>query len=265
VKTYVLYHDNCPDGFGAAYAARLALGDGAIYVPVSYGQPLPEIENESVVYIVDFSYPRDVLLELKARSRNLIVLDHHKTAQADLEGLDFCTFDMERSGAGITWDYFHASPRPALIDYVEDRDLWRFRLPHSKEISAYIASYPKQFVTWHQIDHELRTRFVGVAAQGNAILRFQGQKVREMADNVRVKDIGGYEVPYTNTTVFFSEVGEELCKLYPDAPFAAYYLDRKDGRRQWGLRSRNGFDVSAVAKLYGGGGHAAAAGFVEAL
>ena len=78
-----------------------------------------------------------------------------------------------------------------------------------------------------------------------------------------MREVGGHKVPVANGTVFFSEVGEELCKAYPEAPFAAYYMDRADGKRQWGLRSRTGFDVSAIAKQYGGGGHQAAAGFTE--
>ena len=75
----------------------------------------------------------------------------------------------------------------------------------------------------------------------------------------------GYTVPIANATVFFSEVGDELCRRFPDAPFAAYYMDREDGLRQWGLRARGGFDTSAVAKKFGGGGHPGASGFTEPI
>lgn len=38
MKPLVLYHANCADGFGAAFAAWLKLGDEAEYVACSYGK-----------------------------------------------------------------------------------------------------------------------------------------------------------------------------------------------------------------------------------
>jgi hypothetical protein len=74
-----------------------------------------------------------------------------------------------------------------------------------------------------------------------------------------------YFVPVANATVFYSEVGEELLKRHPASPFAGYYMDRGDGQRQWGLRSRPSFDCSVIAKALGGGGHKQASGFVQDL
>ena len=59
---YVIYHDQCPDGFGAAWAAFQALGyttgngSPVHYIPSRYGQKPPEMDPEGVVYILDFSY-----------------------------------------------------------------------------------------------------------------------------------------------------------------------------------------------------------------
>jgi uncharacterized protein len=265
----VLYHANCYDGFGAAWAVRKALGPDAQYLPVKYGEAPPDGLDRRFVVLVDFSYPRDVLLALAERVGALSIYDHHKTAAADLANcqhpnIDMVVFDMERSGAGIAWDSFHpVTSRPKLIDYVEDRDLWRFRLPSSRAVHAWLKSYPFNFSTWEALALDLETRLDGVVLQGESILRFQSQQVEIMADNVWWQEIGGHRVPVTNATVDFSEVGEALCLRYPEAPFAAYYLDRADGKRQWGLRSRGGFDCSVVAKQYGGGGHPGAAGYVE--
>lgn len=264
---YVLYHSNCYDGFGAAWAAHETFGGAANYLPVSYGHEPPEMPEGSDVLIVDFSYPREILLQIRERhGGRLRVLDHHKTAEADLRGLDFCVFDMERSGAGITWDELHpGTPRPALINYVEDRDLWRFALPDSREVSAWVASWPYDFGRWTEMAAFLEHEPESVWREGAACLRLKNQYVEAMCRHPQLREVGGYTVPVANATACFSEVGERLCELFPDAPFAAYYLDRSDGKRQWGLRSRGGFDVSAVAQARGGGGHAAAAGFVEDL
>jgi hypothetical protein len=266
----VIYHGNCYDGFGAAWAAWRALGDSARYIPALYGEALPAEAWDCDLYIVDFSYPR-AALEGRALDPSHVlnvtefrVLDHHKTAQADLAGLPFCTFDMDKSGAMLAWEHFHPSePAPRLIEYVQDRDLWRFQLKGSREVSAWLRSWPFDFDAWSRCSLALAADLDGVIAQGASILRFQDEQVRVMCRQAVMREVGGHRVPVTNATVFFSEVGEELCRAHPDAPFAAYYLDRADGKRQWGLRSRNGFDVSAVAKQYGGGGHPAAAGFTE--
>jgi len=283
---YVLYHANCPDGTGAAMAAYLKFGEDATYIAVSYGHSPPSMEDSSNVWIIDFSYPRDTLLTLKDRHPNLVVLDHHATAEADLKGLDFCTFDMNCSGAFLAWKHFHPGVLvPLLVLYVQDRDLWHFKLPFSREISAAIGSYPLDFRIWaewlkngNSVEELLR--------EGLACLRLQKQQVDKMAKNhrwavfysgggveltnIRPNSLGAstqgeWTAPAANATVFFSEVGEVLLELHPDAPFSAYFFDRADGNRQWGLRSRPGFDCSVVAKSFGGGGHRQASGFTQPL
>jgi len=265
MKTTVLYHGNCYDGFGAAWAAWKKLGDSAEYHAVKYGDspPQPINADQGKLYLLDFSFPRSVLENL-AKEFDITVLDHHKTAQADLADLPYAVFDLNKSGAVLAWEHFHSGRNvPTMIAYLQDRDLWKFELPGSREISAWMRSWPFEFKSWTRAEREMRLAFNECRAEGKAILRFQQQMVSIMADNAWIQEIGGHDVPTTNATAFFSEVGEELCKRYHDAPFSAYYLDRKDGKRQWGLRSRSGFDCSAVAKQYGGGGHPGAAGWVE--
>lgn len=269
-KPLVIYHNNCPDGFGAAWCVWLRYADDAVYIPANHGDAPPDVRGRDVV-IVDFSWPRQTLLDMKATARSLIVLDHHKTAQQDLEGLDFCVFDMNRSGATLAWDYlvcpdpmarhkFGDIPRD-FVAYLQDRDLWTFILPFSREVSVALWSYPKEFAVWSK----LARRIDILAEEGAAILRYQQQLVEQMCRQFRFQIIAGYNVPVVNASTCFSEVGEYLANKYPTAPFGAYYFDRADNKRQWGARVRNGsdFDVSVVAKSLGGGGHRAAAGWQE--
>ena len=72
------------------------------------------LEDAEKVYIVDFSYPKDVMVKLLQQDFDLIVLDHHKTAEANLKDLALkpgseIHFDMTRSGALMTWEYFDVS------------------------------------------------------------------------------------------------------------------------------------------------------------
>ena len=104
-KIYTLYHNNCPDGFGSALAAYLKFGDSSEYIGVKHQQDPPEMEPGSEVYILDFSYPRQVMEELLQQHTQVITLDHHKTAQEALLGLCGALFDMNRSGAMISQQF----------------------------------------------------------------------------------------------------------------------------------------------------------------
>ena len=268
--TLVLYHDNCPDGFTAAWAVWTALGDEAEYHGVNYGQAPPDDVDGRHVVLVDFSYPRAQLDALAARAALVDIFDHHKTAQADLVGWEtegtnrFVVFDMERSGAGIAWDSFHPTVRrPRLIDYVETADLWRFALPDSREIREYVFSTPYTFAEWDALALALDDDLPWAVKTGATLLRAKRVRVASMCKHVRWGMLGEHRVPYVNASWDFSEVGEYLATEH-SAPFGAYYFDRAD-KRQWGMRSRDGTDVSAVAKEFGGGGHAAAAGFTTQI
>ncbi|MFN8526934.1 MAG: DHHA1 domain-containing protein [Chloroflexota bacterium] len=256
--THVLYHGNCPDGFGGAWSVRKALGDAVQYIPVEHGAPPPALPANAAVVLIDFAYRRDVMLEMRTAVASLLVLDHHKTAEADLAGLDFAIFDMDRSGARIAWDHFHPGVTPpALILHVEDRDLWRHALPRTREISAALASYPFDFRVWDGLDVD------SLAAEGSAILRFKDQTVQSILNFARMGTVGGHNVPIVNASTHLSDIGAALLARYPDAPFVAAYHDDAAGRRRWSLRSREGFDVGDLARSLGGGGHARASGFSE--
>jgi oligoribonuclease NrnB/cAMP/cGMP phosphodiesterase (DHH superfamily) len=167
---------------------------------------------------------------------------------------------MGHSGAVLTWEYFHpGEPVPELLRYVEDRDLWRFALPDSREVSAALESYHRDFSIWDGLTVE------GLAADGKPILRAMRLQVSRLADRVFFQDIAGYSVPVVNASLFNSDVLHELASRYPTAPFAACYFDRADRKRQWGLASIGSFDVSKIAKQFGGGGHRNRAGFMEQL
>lgn len=264
--TFVLYHANCPDGFAAAWAAWMSLGDAATYLPVSYGQPLPEIPNEAVVYIVDFSFPRDILLEL-ARRCLLSVIDHHATAQQALADLEFAHFDMSKSGAVLTWEHFHKEPVPELLLYVQDRDLWQWRLPRSKEINAALwKGTPRDFSRWKDICHlwdkGVTTGKERLIEAGEIIATYDALTVDQLCKHPHWLRVLSWTVPAVASPVLQSEIGHQLLQLHPSAPFTVAYMTLDDGTFAYSLRARaDDFDVSVVAKEFGGGGHKAAAGF----
>jgi oligoribonuclease NrnB/cAMP/cGMP phosphodiesterase (DHH superfamily) len=177
---------------------------------------------------------------------------------------------MNKSGAGLAWDYFNpGSPRPLVIDYIEDRDLWRFALPESKAINAWIQSFELGLDVWLK-DGPMNDyfEFEKAVEAGHSILRMQQSLVRQICRNAVVKELNPpglstFTGPYVETSVLMSEVCDYLVKNFEGGsyPFAFYSYRSKDGKIQYGLRSRSEFDVSAIAKAFGGGGHKNAAGF----
>lgn len=280
MKTLCIYHKNCFDGICAAWIVNKVYPD-AILVPMQYGENLLWLEhdyNEQVyakednLFIVDFSFKRQGMLNLKEMFPNMIVLDHHKTAEAECKGLDFCKFDMYESGASLTWKYFqnfgmlNGDP-PLLVKYIADRDLWNFKLPNSDDINAYIQSWPMTIESYEFLYNQLEKGigFNMSLEAGSAINRYKKTMVESMCNNAILRNCGGFEVPTINATLLFSEIGHELCKKFPDKPFAASFFIRNDNKMQWSLRSIGNFDVSEVARKMGGGGHKNAAGFEEEM
>jgi len=261
--TLVIYHGDCTDGFTAAWAFKtLRPNVAAAYAPAHHGDPPPDVASKEV-YILDFAYPRTQLIEMHAAAESLLVLDHHKTAQADLEGLPFCVFDMERSGAGIAWDYFAEGrqSRPWLVDLVEDRDLWRYRFGEdTRYLNAYISTLPMTFEEWDRLASSGREEAID---KGTAIERYIEAYGEKAVKHAVMRPLGGTMVPVINITPQnASDHIDKLLKAYPTYPFAASFFLRGDGKWQFSLRARGDFDVSEVAGSYGGGGHKSASGFV---
>ena len=64
----------------------------------------------------------------------------------ELKTLKNAYFDLSKSGARLAWEYFHPErAAPQLVDYIEDRDLWRWQVPRSKEFSAGLNTMPMTF------------------------------------------------------------------------------------------------------------------------
>lgn len=267
-KPICIYHGNCADGFTSAWAVWRALGDQCDYHPGIYQDPPPAVSGRGVI-MVDFSYKRAVTEEMRRSAAWVKILDHHKSAIDDLRGIEeregACPieliFDIDRSGAGIAWDVYHHTPRPALVNYVEDRDLWRFKLPSSREINAAIFSYEYSFQNWNDLATVIDGDFKAVVNAGAAIERKHHKDVAELVKvSQRTMTIGGFQVPVANLPyTLTSDAGSLMCERNT-APFAACYWDTPEGR-VFSLRSRGEFDVSEVAKKYGGGGHKNASGF----
>ncbi len=266
-KTLCIYHGNCLDGFAAAWAVHNALGKHVEFYKGIHQQTPPDVTGRDVV-LVDFSYKKEVLETMLKTAASITILDHHISAEEDLSALLKSgaikgLFDMNQSGSMLAWQWFNPEQRvPKLIEYVQDRDLWLFKLDGSREINAALSSYPFDFQVWDTLMASNEQQLESLKREGEAIERKLQKDIETLiASGIRRMVIGGYDVPVLNaSSAYVSDAGNIMSA---GEAFAACYWDHPDGR-SFSLRSRNdekGVNVAEVAKKYGGGGHKNAAGF----
>lgn len=302
MKPIVIYHDHCTDGFAAAFAAWIALGDEAHYEPMSYDQyeDVPAYLDskygglDRVIYILDFSIPKDQTLYLIENCKRLVWLDHHKTAFEkwcstereffiDKTERSRILLDNNKSGALLAWEHFHpGADVPYLIQAIDDRDRWQFKLADSKAVHAGLQMRkPWTFEGWRVLLTSAgEAELVGA---GRTVLAYQDQQVKHAAHNpapVRIvpaviDSADSYKKPWiwskydqcyaeglaTNTPVHMSEVGHELANASGTFGMIWYVHNSDPTSARVSLRSNGDYDVSTIAKAFGGGGHKNAAGF----
>ncbi len=261
-KPLILYHGNCPDGTTAAMVFFSVYGDAAEYRAVFYGKSPPEDVHDREVYIVDFCYPPEQLRLIAEQAKEVTVLDHHKTAfewAQQAKGIPklHLIFDMQQSGAGLAQKYLNRA-QSWWVDYVEDRDLWRFILPDSEAINAYIQSVPRTIESYLEASKSTTQAKAKILGEGS--LRYLRMYVSEMKKQARYTFFGGHEnIPIVNAP--YVGISELVGALAEDAPFAIGWFMNNEGQYMFSLRSRGDVDVSKIAEMYHGGGHRGAAGF----
>ena len=254
----VIYHADCTDGFGAAYAAWSRLGNRADYHACKHGTPPPDVKGK-VVVILDFSFDNATTKKMIEDAAELIVIDHHKSAMVELHDISHTHFDMTKSGAMLSWEYFHPGKEPPkFIRYIQDRDLWKWELEYSKEFSAAFDMVPFEFEEFEKFEDD--SVFDDARKRGSFILAYSKTVVKKVSEQAQPRKMGGKDVLVVNSSHWMSEIG---ARLAPDCDFALiWYWDHETQDTKVSLRAFHEMvDVSEIAKQFGGGGHKKASGF----
>ena len=254
----VIYHADCTDGFGAAYGAWKLLGNRAEYHPCKHGTKPPNVKGKTVA-ILDFSFNNETTKAMIESASDLIILDHHKSAMVELHDISNTQFDMTKSGAMLSWEFFHPGKEcPKFIQYIQDRDLWKWELPYSKEFSAAFDMVPFEFEEFEKFEDD--SVFDDAVKRGSYILAYSKTVVKKVCDKAASRKMDGKSVMVVNSSHWISEIG---AKLAPDCDFAMiWYYDHISKFIKVSLRSfHDAIDVCEIAKRYDGGGHRKAAGF----
>lgn len=261
----VIYHGGCPDGLGGAYAAWRKFGDTAEYIPAKHGKPAPLELDGRKLFFIDFCYPQEIMDEILKIAASVTVLDHHLGTKEIVESMPDHVFDNDRSGATIAWGYFHPkTPVPTLLRYIEDGDLYRFALPNSRAILAYLYTstlLSASFEDWEPIVNELEdpAELERIIHTGEHYEQYHTHIVGNGVRHAELVSFEGFVCYFASATgEFVSDIGHELVTQRPPISLIAS-VSATDVRVS--LRSDKTVDVAALARKYGGNGHPAAAGF----
>ncbi|XP_061348021.1 uncharacterized protein LOC133293456 [Gastrolobium bilobum] len=309
----ILYHYPCPDGAFAALAAHLYFKATSLFSPLFFPNtvynplraedlPLHEIGD---LYLLDFVGSPGFVQEISTKVPRVIVLDHHKTALEKLGSESSLgenvtkVIDMARSGATIAFDYFKdklVSPdadivvnHPSVLDefervrqlfqYIEDGDLWRWRLPNSKAFSSGLKDLNIEFDARKNpslFDQLLSIDLDTVISQGMVSLSHKQKLIEDCLSKSYEIALGNGAYGHclavnadTALSELRSELGHQLAtksqKMKLRGIGAVVYKVpelENDQKLKISLRSVDNEDTTPISQAFGGGGHRNASSFM---
>ena len=261
-KIVVLNHKGCRDGFGAAWAAWRKFGARAEYIGIFHDDPIPHGLKDKNVYMLDISFDIAKTRKILNIASRLTIIDHHISAELSIKLADEYVYALDHSGAILSWRHFHPDKRiPVLSKHIEDIDIWKFKLSHTKELMASLETYDLDFKLWNQLakDWENKKNRKKYLNEGAAIVKYQDSLVKKaMKDSEEVRFFGKKALAVNFTLALNSEIGEAIRRKGYEL---GIIWQKKGDKLIVSLRSTSKVDSSKIAARFGGGGHKKAAAF----
>lgn len=280
---FVIYHgpgctDGCTDGFMSAVSVMLYVNNSkeVTYLPAQYDSIPPDVSGKNVL-ICDFSYKYNVITDMIKKANKLLIIDHHVTSAENLKDINPLNkiFDINHSGAYLTWKYLFGQEKiPKLVQYVEDYDLWKFELPHSKKVNIYIGSQQHTYHSFYQMLNYFNkiesgeTSIDSIVEYGTNVMEMEQKLIDSILELVTFDRIEHESQILTygivKSDVLKSEIGNAMMVRFKDIDFAAVYShDLAKNKTRISLRSSNEkANVEKIAIRFGGGGHRNASGII---
>lgn len=262
-RVLCFFHANCTDGAAAAAVIKRKYEQAKCY-PMNHGDPLRATVKNKKLFIVDFSFDAERLARFKREAQEVHWYDHHKTALPAFKKLGWGVLDLNECGATLTWKQeFPDKPLPKILEYIRDKDLYEWKLPHSREISMYLRGV--EGITnplnplWNKLLEGIpEPEWNNMIVMGEAALKHQRNTILQGLKNAFVVKFHGHRGLAVNWSLEASDMGEYIYKdLKYDVAIMFYFTGEV---WNFSLRSQK-VDVSELALKYGGGGHPGASGF----
>jgi oligoribonuclease NrnB/cAMP/cGMP phosphodiesterase (DHH superfamily) len=262
----ILYHGGCNDGFAGAWAAWKKFGDKADYIPM-FRENSELILKGREVYFIDYTLSKAETERFIKLNKRVICIDHHITAKDAVMLTEKPSFSLNHSGAVLAWNYFHPGKKtPLLLKYIEDRDLWRWKMPKAKEILAgtnFSNDAAYTFIGFSKMvsDFEKSAYRRQCIKDGKIVKSVFDGLIEKMARHAVGVKLGGVKALAVNAPdMFAGSLGNYLVEKM-DTSLAIIWHVGEGNALKVSLRSDDKVDSSKIAGKFGGGGHKKASGF----
>lgn len=282
MQTIIIHHSADFDGIFCREIARRALGDNATYIGWDYGDPVPEVPDDAVLYMLDIS------IEPLMSHPRLIWIDHHKSA-IEKHGPGgpkfswkdgrhaFCLDGVAACRLAWQWFFHHERVKSLTVDSFRNRevdetlavrlageyDVWDKRDPRAETFQFGLRS--EEEVCWWMLFSSTTVceSYIERLLRDGALL----QRVRER-DNASLITKNGFTIHWEgltwlacNATRFNSLLFTAGLQPEHDACLGFNWDGRKWKVSLYGRPERPDLDLSLIAVRQGGGGHRQACGF----
>lgn len=239
------------------------------FIEMDYSKPFPlySIRPDEQIYIVDYSIHPDMMRDLLEITKDVTWIDHHKTAIDNYTSFNFGQ-DIRGvrcdgvSACMLTYCYLHhttAEQAPTFTKLIDDWDTWKFNYGDDTRyfvtaLNAY--DFNPQSCRWITLCSGSRS-VDDLIAEGRSMIAF-----RDGWASTYMKY--GYETEFDGMKCFAVNIGNansEYFKTIDANRYDAFIVFVFNGEQFIVSLYSKTHDVSLVAKKYGGGGHAQAAGF----
>ena len=282
-----LFTDSDLDGISCAVVANVVFGDENVdYEICGYGNVNEKIsaylENKEYAdydktYITDISVSREIAEKINQCKKTFRLLDHHKTAEF-LNTYEWATVivqnkdDIKECGTSLLYqelykeEAYNGNELGNFVEMVRQYDTWEWKqtqndLPKKLNDIFGIIGY-KDFIDYYSNNYyksieEFANMFPDKFME---LLKYKRREIDLAIDEKlkKVKIKGDYAIVLCDRKDLTSELGSKILDQFENINYVMLVYDGGVA-----LRSVSDFDVSEIAKQYGGGGHKNAAGFIH--
>ena len=271
-KVYCYFHNDDPDGWSSSAVVKMKYPNAEFY-GYNYEKKLDLVKGYDIVYMVDISSTNKDMKYLMENNKKFVWIDHHakkiwdayKELGKEIDGLRDA--ESKHSACVLTWKYlFPDKDVPELLKYIEDIDIWKWKLSYTDEIN--IALFIEYMEDRDQLifimKHWECTRDQ-LLDNGVTYIKMRKHEVQSSIKIMKEINWNNYKIAIVNSHLHGSFIGHEILDTRKDIDFVVIWYIYNDVVK-CSLRSRGNVDVAEIASKYGGGGgHKPAAGLTVTL
>lgn len=296
---YVIYHKNCPDGFGGYFLLTktgLVAQSAIIYPDQPSASEVPPNVTDKNVIIIDVAYKMHILEEIIKEAKHVVHIDHHDSIRNNVITLAskyknkfVSVYDAKESGISLVWKYFidylegysdRSGKMPKFIKYIKDNDIGAWKLSNTHAFMVSLDVHYKldpgedNLYKWDKLfDKREIKKIIHI---GNIYLRYQRSLVEDNARRYTLEKFPSEQI-YDEHKDIFKKAGQYTVAVYNgsgcpsgtligkkiladvNCDFVIMWTLHMD-KKEYILSFRSEkVNVGEIAKLFGGGGHILAA------